>query len=417
MSHLDVLLCFASAGGIGLVLVGYPLLLWLRAARAPAPRAFEPPPAPPSVSVLVAVRNGEALIGDKLRNTLALRYPPDRVQVVVASDGSTDATIARIREVRDPRINVLELLEHRGKTEALNLGALRCRGDVVVFTDADALLDPDALAALIEPFRDPTIGGVCGQRVIQRGEGRWAGAQRGYVSWDSRIKLLESRLGSVSSNDGKLYAVRRELLRPIVPAVTDDLFNALSVVRQGARFVFEPRATARIRLPSRSLRHEVRRRRRIVGRSLRGILHERALLNPVRFGWFAVGLTINKVLRRMLPVFGAAFALSAVSWGLRFPAAHALWAVPAAGLGLAAAGAALPDRPWARPPRAASRAALYFAAGNLGTALGLWDAVRGHRITKWDPHKGTPAPSPRRPSTGQPATASVFNASRTNGSS
>ena len=379
----------ASLALVALVLVGYPLLVSLLARR----RADEPvhalaDPELPAVSVIVAVRNGEALVADKVANTLALDYPENGLELVVVSDGSTDGTLSALRAVDDTRVVVRHADEHRGKAWALNRAVEEARGDVLVFTDADALLAPDALRRLVDRLGDPAVGGVCGQRrirgdelAVEGGPASQGDAQARYISFDSRIKRDESRIGSITSNDGKLYAIRRELFRPVPDAVTDDLFQGLSVVAQERRFVFEPRAVARIRVPSRGARHELGRRRRIVARSLRGIYLNRVLLNPFRHGAFAFQLAINKVLRRLLPFALVALLLASVLLAWTRPLAWGLVV-----LQLAAYLAAWSLRRTRTAPKVL-RLLSYFCVGNLGTMLGVMDFAQRRFVSKWDPVK------------------------------
>ena len=373
-----------SAAGVLAVFVLYPLCVTAVGALR---RPVEPPARSraPSLSLLVALRNAETLAEAKVRNSLALDSDGP-LELVFVSDGSSDRTAALLRAAGGERVRVLELPEHQGKAHALNQGAEVCRGEILVLSDADAMLAPDALRHLVARFADERVGGVCGQRVIHEEHGELTRAQGQYIAADSALKRAESRLGSVTSNDGKLYALRRALFRPIAPGATDDLYSCLSVVEQGWRFVFEPRARAFIRTPSRNPAHELVRRRRIVSRSLRGIFLKRALLNPLHHGFFSVQLLVNKVLRRCLPLFLATLFVSALA--LAF--GHA-WARVALGLQLAAYALALAHllRARVRVPGLAplASAAYYFCVGNLGTLLGLNDFVRGREAVKWDPIK------------------------------
>jgi len=372
-----------SAAGILLVFCLYPMLVvgfgWLRRGQE---EAVAGPVA--SASLLVAVRNAEALVEEKVKNALALEAPAG-LQIVLVSDGSTDGTAARARAAGAGRIDVLELAEHRGKAHALNLAVERCHGEILVFSDVDALLAPEALARLLARFADPRVGGVCGQRVIGEQGGELDLAQQRYITADSALKHAESRLGSVTSNDGKLYAVRRDLFRPIAAGATDDLYACLSIVEQGRRFVFEPRALAFIRTPSRNPAHELVRRRRIVARSLRGIFLKRGLLNPLRHGSFSLQLLVNKVGRRLLPLFLALFLVTSFALAPSHPILWAVVALQLAFYGLALSHLALRTR-LARLGRPAS-VAYYFCVGNLGTLLGLVDFLRGREAIKWDPIK------------------------------
>jgi cellulose synthase/poly-beta-1,6-N-acetylglucosamine synthase-like glycosyltransferase len=333
----------------------------------------------------VAVRNAEGLIVDKVRNSLALDHPG--LELVFVSDGSSDRTAELIRQHSGGRIRLLELEQHLGKAQALNRGAELCSGEVLVFSDADALLARDALRALLRHYADPRVGGVCGQRVIGEDPGELDHAQDRYIALDSALKLAESRVGSITSNDGKLYSIRRSLFRPIAGGATDDLYSCLNVVEQGRRFVFEPRALAFIRKPSRSPAHELARRRRIVARSLNGILLMRGLLNPLHYGAFSIGLLVNKVFRRLLPVFLALLLVSSAALAWERPWARVVLAAQLLFYGLALFHPLLRRASGLRVLAPAGGLAFYFCLGNLGTLLGLGDFLRRRETIKWDPLK------------------------------
>jgi hypothetical protein len=229
---------------------------------------------------------------------------------------------------------------------------------------------------------------VCGQRVIAGAEGRdLRHAQRRYVGFDSAIKALESRTGRITSNDGKLYAIRRELFRDIPGGVTDDLYVAMSVISQGRDFLFEPAARAAVRLPSRNATHEVARRRRIVARSLRGIREMRRLLDPRRHGTFAVGLFANKVLRRLLPVCLILVFASTAALSPFHPAAAVFLALQAAFYAVALSYPLLQRVTGNRTLSRAASVPFYICVGAWGTLLGLFDFLRGRSVSRWEPAK------------------------------
>lgn len=371
------------------VFAGYPLALALLNTIKRSPKGnTQDHELPKRISILVAARNSEALIEQKIQNSLNLEVGHFSLEVVVISDGSTDQTPNLLTVATDSRLKAFHCPEHRGKADALNLGVSACTGDILVFTDVDALLAPDALLHLVRHFRDPSVGGVCGQRVIGEQGNSLQDAQRSYIELDSFVKHLESKHGSITSNDGKLYAIRRNLVAPIPGGVTDDLFTCLSVVDQGKRFVFEPLARAFVRLPSRNPRHELQRRMRIVARSLNGVWRFRHLLNPWHHGFYAIGLFINKVLRRVLPVcFIAVFVTSATLAHASIIVrmffflqcafyAAALYFPLGALLGFGA-----------RIFQKVSALAFYFVVGNFGTLLGIVTFLRGTPLVKWDPVK------------------------------
>ncbi|XPV75084.1 MAG: glycosyltransferase [Desulfovibrio sp.] len=347
----------------------------------------------PSVTVVVAVRNAAPLLKDKIENTLALDYPQQALDILFISDGSTDETLDILNKYSS-KVRLLETKEHTGKNNALNTAFPHITTEVVLFTDADAMLETDALLRLVAPLTDPTVGGACGRR-RPKNETTLGLAQQKYFQVDALIKQMESRAGSITSNDGKIFAMRTSLLSPLPEGVTDDLYAALSIVRQGYRFVFEPLAIAEVQQPSRTPRHEIERRRRIVTGSLRGISAQAELLNPQKFGAFSLSLVVNKIVRRMLPL--SLIGLFVSSWML---ANHFFFAIFLWGQLFCYALAGTSSHLQHRGPRKIakiSEMALYFTLGNWGTLLALIDLTRGKKVARWNPVKHDKAQeTPRR---------------------
>ncbi len=375
-----------SLGGILLVFLLYPIAVWVVSLC----RTIREDPSLPSeysVSLIVVARNAEKLIAEKIHNSLTLDYPKDRLQIILFSDGSTDTTEQIMRSHGGQAVKVFSSEHHQGKAAALNQAVQRCCGEIVVFSDADALLNSDAVCKLAGHYADPEVGGVCGQIVISKDSAEMKNAQSTYIDFDSAIKALEVRVGSITSNTGKLYSIRKELFRPIDAAVTDDLYTCLSVVRQNRRFVYEPRARAHIPVPARRPSHEVQRRRRIVARSLRGIYLMRELLNPFRYGFFSVGLAVNKILRRLLPIFLLLLFFSCLLLSFHQPMIAALLIVQLGFYGLAISYPVFARQGSHNPAAKPASLAFYFCLGNYGTLLGLIDFLAGKKFTKWDPVK------------------------------
>src|ERR1044071_1207358 len=222
------------------VYFGYPALLWVLSRARPRP--VREGDVTPAATLIIPACNEEKNIAAKIENTLALDYPP--VEILVVSNGSTDATDDIVRRYAG-RVTLIAL-EKAGKIEALNEGARRASGEILVFTDADFLLDPHALRTLARKFHDPEVGGVCGARSRGRRDGDSTGDGEGlYARWDLWQKVRESRIGSVFAADGLLYAIRRELYVPVTdPAQADDIAISARIPILGYRLLFEPKATA-----------------------------------------------------------------------------------------------------------------------------------------------------------------------------
>jgi biofilm PGA synthesis N-glycosyltransferase PgaC len=222
--------------------VGYPAILavWRRLHRRPVARgAYEP-----SVTLVLAVHNEADSIEAKIRNCRALDYPADRLRLVVALDGCTDGTEARLQRQAGPDLEVVCLPERAGKAAAINAALERATGDVLVFADVRQRIEAGALIELLAPLSDPSVGVVTGELVLLRPDGREAREGVGfYWRYEKLVRALESDVHSVVGATGALYAVRRELVTPL-PAGTllDDVLIPMRAVRQGRRCVFEPRA-------------------------------------------------------------------------------------------------------------------------------------------------------------------------------
>lgn len=365
------------------VYFGYPALL-LAVSRM-RPRPVRAGPVRPPVTVVVPAHNEAATIAEKVRNTLASDYPEGALEVLVASDGSTDGTVDLARSVGDPRVRVLEL-PRRGKAFALNAAAAAARGEVLVFSDANCLLERGSLAALVEPLADPEVGGVCGRKRQRAPAGADATARGESLYWryDTWLKSLESRIGSVFAADGVLYAVRRAAFVPVAdPALADDIAISARVPIAGLRLVHEPRAVAWEEAPAEGLA-ELRRKVRVTNHSVRALLD----LGPALLtrGFYSLELLSHKLLRHLVPFFLLAMLASHLVLAAASAAFAALLVPHVAFYALAAAGAALRARAAGR--RRLLSVPYYFCLVNAAALLGVLSIVRGRRLRAWSPRSG-----------------------------
>ena len=388
------LILFLSSAGIFMVFIGYPLLLVIRlmVKQLRGVNQHKNSDNLPTVSVITVSHKTGDLLNQKLENVKEINYPPDRMEFIFFQDGAGNESMPDIK-AQLPGITAKQLASdlHNGKAYGLNKAVSESTGDILIFSDVDSIVNKEAFRKLVRHFTDQTIGGVCGQRTIRSDNIRLKSAQTRYLAFDNLIKRMEGKVASLTSNEGKLYAIRRNLFKPIDPAATDDLYNCLSVVEAGYRFVFEPEAVMFIRSPSRNAKHEVDRRRRVVTRSLHGIAQHRKLLNPTLYGWYSFSLLINKLLRRCLPL--ALIGLFASSLVL---ARQSLFALALLLLQAACYCTALlypltkkynPGGKWGRMIKKPISLATYFLLGNYGTLLGLTDFLKGKRVEKWTPIK------------------------------
>ncbi|PLS76909.1 MAG: glycosyltransferase family 2 protein [Chloroflexi bacterium] len=241
---------------------GYPALLALLARLRPrsvnSHSGFTP-----SVSLIIAAYNEADVIEAKLRNCFALDYPHDKLQIIVAADGSDDNTAELAQQ--EPHVTVLFQPERKGKMAAINRAVAEARGEILVFSDANNMYTPDTLRALLAPFADTTVGVVTGRKAIDDGKGRELDRAEGlYWRYESKIKQWESQIGSVTGVAGEILAVRRDAFQaPPVGTVNDDFVLAMLAAIDGWRVVYAPDAVS-LEPASATLRDEATRRSRIV---------------------------------------------------------------------------------------------------------------------------------------------------------
>jgi len=264
---------------LGYTHVGYPMLLWAWSAlRAHEPRAarFQP-----SVSILVVACNEAARVQDRIENLLTLDYPRDRLEIILASDGSTDDTVLRARRYH-PDVFVLAFNRRRGKSAVLSDLIPQCEGEIVVLADARQRFEPGALRALAAHFADPAVGAVSGELVLTNdADGSAVGEGVGfYWKYEKFMRRNESRIDSTVGATGAIYAIRRHLFEPI-PADTllDDVLIPMRIVRRGYRVTFASGARAYDRAAP-TAQVEFARKVRTLAGNFQLFVREPWLLNP-----------------------------------------------------------------------------------------------------------------------------------------
>jgi cellulose synthase/poly-beta-1,6-N-acetylglucosamine synthase-like glycosyltransferase len=362
---------------VGLLLythLAYPLVLAGLAhltRRAPAPRATELP----SVSLIVAAHDEEDVIEAKVRDALALDYPRELLEVIVASDGSVDRTAELAREAGADR--VLEL-SRVGKIQAQNAAVERAGGEVLAFSDANARWLPAALDELVAPFADPQVGYVCGQaRFLDQGGSNQEGV---YWRYELALRELESRVAGVTAGNGAIYAVRRLAYLPLGPASSHDLSFPFMLSKRGWRAVYAPRAIAEEKMVA-TTEGEFARKRRM----MRGLYDEvvgDGMLSPRGYG-LAYGFEIasHRLLRYASPLLHLVALLANVALVGESAVYVATLALQLALLAAAALAGVIPLRPF--------RLARYYVLTTASIAAGLWDRARLGTPGAWDKAEGT----------------------------
>ncbi len=283
------------------VYLGYPALLWAWAtvrARRPAPCRIDPP-----VSLLIVAYNEARNIDRRLRNALSLDYPRDRLEILVASDGSSDATAALARAHEQAGVTVIAFGARRGKAAVLNDLVPKARGEIVALADARQRFEEGALRALVRPFGDPAVGAVSGELMLARTPAETAvgGGVGAYWRYEKFIRRHESLVDSSVGATGAIYAIRRGLFEPIPEdTILDDVLIPLRITRRGYRVLFEPAARAWDR-PAASAQGEFGRKARTLAGNFQLLWREGWLLNPFRNRLWLQTLS-HKGLRLLTPL-------------------------------------------------------------------------------------------------------------------
>jgi cellulose synthase/poly-beta-1,6-N-acetylglucosamine synthase-like glycosyltransferase len=335
----------------------------------------------PSLSLIVAAHDEESVIGARVVNALALDYPRELLEVIVACDGCSDATAARAREAG---ADVVLELARGGKIRAQDAAVQRARGDVVAFSDANALWEPGAARSLVGAFADPRVGYACGQvRFVQAAAGAHAGNQEGvYWRYELAVRSYESRLSSITAGNGAIYATRRDSYIVVDPIMGHDLSLPFNTVKRGLRAVYVPDARAREKMVP-SLTGEFARKRRMMSHTW-PIVVRGGLLSPRGYPvGYALMIVSHRLLRYLTP-FLHLLALAA-NVALVAGGAPELYTVTLvlqiALLAAAGIGGALRVRPLL--------IARYYVFTTASPAAGLWDWLRHGTAASWEAAEGT----------------------------
>ncbi len=361
------------------VYAGYPLLLCLVASFRK--RLQEDPGYTPSISILIAACNEEATIEEKLKQTVQLEYPADKLEILVLSDGSQDRTDEIVRRFPDPRVRLVRIQERRGKTNAQNEGVKHASGEVLVFSDATTIYHPQALLHLVSNYQDAKVGAVSGRYQYfdsQHGSPTGLGTIA-FWNYENSIKVWQSRIKTLSGCCGCIYSVRKSAYTDLSPDIISDLVQPLWVIQKGYRVAFEERALA-YEQTTESTREEFKMRVRVVTRALRGLLSVPELLKPWKYPWIAFQLFSHKVLRWMVPLLLLVLLISS-AFLVKQPYFRVLLALQLSFYGLALLQLLVPMHRWWKP----LGVPLYFCTLNAAAALGLVELLRGKKYVVWQP--------------------------------
>ncbi len=263
----------------------------------------------PSCTLIVAAYNEADFIEEKIKNTLLLNYPEGRLELIFVTDGSSDATPELV--ARYPQITLLHSAdERRGKISAVHRAVLQVKTELMVFTDANTFLNPDALILLCRHYADQKVGAVAGEKRVMIEESADATAGEGfYWKYESKLKAWDSELYSVVGAAGELFSVRNDLYEPVPSnSVLDDFMISMRIAEQGYVIVYEPEAYAQ-ETSSANVTEELKRKVRIAAGGMQSIIWLKALLNPFKFPVLSFQYISHRVLRWTITPFLMILAL------------------------------------------------------------------------------------------------------------
>ncbi len=374
------LVFWMSTAALVYTYVGYPLLLVVISSLRP--RTVRRADWTPRVTVIITAYNEERALVTKLENTLALDYPQDSLEVIVASDCSSDRTDEITREFGAQGVRLHRQPERLGKTAAQNAAVAEASGEIIVFSDATSFYRRDVLRAMMPNFADQSVGCVAGRLVYLDPEASGIGiGARSYWDYETFLKRHESRVSSLIGASGCLYAVRRSAYLPLYNEACSDFIIATKMVEQGLRAVYEPEAIC-TEETNRRTNKELQMRVRVITQTFTDLWRYRAMLSPFRSGFYGFQLLSHKVMRYLVPFFliailftsallsaGSSFYLLVVLIQLAgYMGAFAGWVLEAAGLRIRLL--ALPQ---------------YFVLANLATMIACYKFLRGERYARWEP--------------------------------
>ncbi|HET7621799.1 MAG TPA: glycosyltransferase [Gemmatimonadaceae bacterium] len=378
---------------------GYPLLLWLatrvvksgagkRGAAATTGLQMDGSVASdgsewPYITITVPAYNEERRIRSTIESLLAIDYPPERRQILIASDASSDGTDAIVREFAEQGVELLRVEPRGGKTNAENRSGPVIRGEIVVNTDASIRILPHSVKALVGAFADPTVGVASGRDISVGDEEREGNrGESGYVGYEMWVRSLETRLGSIVGASGCCYAARAEIQRVTLPGdLARDFASALIARQMNLRAVSVSEATCTVPRTT-SLRAEMRRKVRTMAQGLETLWHFRSLMNPFSEGGFALMLISHKLCRWLVYLSIPLSLLGLVLLGVHAPAAFALLALVLLGWLIGVVALRWPEARRIPLPLALAG---FAVASNTAGMLAWLKVFRRQRMPTWEP--------------------------------
>lgn len=370
----------ASAFALAYTYFGYPLLVWFVSLIRPLP--IKKSEIEPIVTILITAYNEEKILRQKIENTLEIDYPKEKLEILVASDGSTDATDKIVREFADSGVKLFRQEGRKGKTYTQNKAVEKCSGEIIVFSDATTVYVKNSLREILPNFADESVGCVAGKLIYvdDAKSGVGSGAKK-YWNYETFLKERESLACSLIGASGCLYAVRKSAYRPMYPQACSDFLICTVLYRQKLRTVFEPRAVC-TEETNRQTEKELQMRVRVISQTFSDLWINRDMLNPLKSGFYAVELLSHKLFRYAVPLFLIAIFISSVLLAFSsmifliiaaaqiafYVSAFAAWLLEKSNVKIGI---------FAVP--------LYFVLANTASAIAFYKFLKGEKFERWEP--------------------------------
>jgi cellulose synthase/poly-beta-1,6-N-acetylglucosamine synthase-like glycosyltransferase len=371
---------WTSIAALFYVYVGYPLLVY--AVSRVFPKNVNRAACAPTVTVLITAYNEEKDIRHKLENTLRIDYAPEKLEILVASDGSTDKTDEIVREFASRGVRLFRQEGRAGKTFTQNKAVERARGEIILFSDATTDYRADVLRKILPNFADESIGCVAGKLIyVDSSKSTVGKGAKSYWSYETFLKESESRACSLIGASGCLYAVRKSAYQPMYPEACSDFLICTVVFRQNLRSVYEAEAVC-TEATNQQSNKEMQMRVRVISQTFTDLWRNRDMLNPLKSGFYAVQLVSHKLLRYSVPVFlllilfsTGILAFQSFFYALFFVFQIAFYSMALAAWILERSGVRL----------GISAMPLYFVLANIASVIAFYKFLRGERYARWEP--------------------------------
>ncbi len=335
---------------------------------------------PPMMTFIITAYNEEAGIADKIEDTLKARYPRERLEILVASDGSTDRTNAIVEGYADRGVELVDVPDRKGKENAQWHAIRRARGELLVFSDVSTRIEESALERIAEDFRISRVGAVSSEDRFITEDGKIAG-EGAYVKYEMWLRKLESSAYSLVGLSGSFFACRAEIAEDWNTGIPSDFNTAINCVRKGRIAITDPQLLGfypNLKDESREFQRKVR----TVLRGMAALFHDPSLLNPLRYGFFSFELISHKLMRWLVPGFMLATLL--INLMLPWNGFYGLMLI--AQLGFYGLGAAAFANTGLREHKLI-KLIYFFIQVNLAIAQAWMLYLRGQRIARWEPSK------------------------------